>query len=231
MRVHWLQHVPFEGLGSIEPWLADNGHDVSMTRLHAGEKPPPTDDFDWLIVMGGPMNIYEQAEYPWLIEEKLCIRRAIKAGRRVLGICLGAQLIADVLQARVFTNDQREIGWFSVDLTTEAVRLPIFSGFPPSFEAFHWHGDSFGIPEGASHTAQSQACAHQAFVYGDRVVGLQFHLETTAASARALIEHCGHELEAAMPYVQSAEAMLADAARFSRLNGLMDQLLENMVAA
>lgn len=230
MRVHWLQHVPFEGLGSIEPWLKKHGHEVSMTRLHAGEKPPTRNEFDWLIVMGGPMNIYQEAEYPWLIEEKLCIKRALKQGKHVLGICLGAQLIADVLQARVYPNRQREIGWFDVDLSLVGVNLATFSGFPASFEAFHWHGDTFGIPQAAELAAQSVACDHQAFVYKERVVGLQFHLETTADSAHALIEHCADELRDGGEYVQNAEQMLADQERFSRLNALMDRLLENMAA-
>ncbi len=231
MRVHWLQHVPFEGLGSIGPWLERQGAEVSMTRLYAGESPPTRNNFDWLIVMGGPMNIYQEAEYPWLIEEKLCIKRAIKQGHKVLGICLGAQLIADVLMSRVYKNPQREIGWFDVELTSDGVNSDIFGGFSGKFEAFHWHGDTFGVPEGAAALASSQACAHQAFVYNNAVVGLQFHLETTPESARALIEHCGDELEGGGDFVQSAEAMLADAARFNRLNGLMTRLLDNLQAA
>ena len=230
MHVHWLQHVPFEGLGSIAPWLENKGYEVTVTRLHAGEKPPCDADFDWLIVMGGPMNIYQQAEYPWLMEERLCIKRAIKAGKKVLGICLGAQLIADVLMARVYGNEQREIGWYSINLTTEAEALAVFNGFSQNIEAFHWHGDTFGIPEGAALSATSEACGQQAFVYGDRVVGLQFHLETTAESATALIEHCGSEIEDGGRYVQQAEEMLADDSRFARLNQWMDQLLDNLDA-
>ncbi len=228
MHVHWFQHVPFEGLGSIESWLVKNNHSVSMTRLHAGEKPPNMDDIDWLIVMGGPMNIYQEAEFPWLIEEKLCIKRAITAGKTLLGICLGAQLIAEVLQARVYASEQREIGWFDVNLSLNAENNPVFSGFSRTFEAFHWHGDTFGYPEGALAMASSQGCAHQAFVYHERVVGLQFHLETTEQSARALLKHCGDELLDGGPYVQSADEMLKDTPRFERLNRLMAQLLENL---
>lgn len=228
MRVHWLQHVPFEGLGSIAPWLQNKACEVSCTRLYAGEKPPPSDQFDWLIVMGGPMNIYQEAEFPWLIEEKLCIKRAIKAGRKVLGICLGAQLIADVLQARIYPNMHKEIGWLDINLSSDEESKGIFAGFSRNLEVFHWHGDTFGLPLGARITASSQGCAHQAFVYAEQVVGLQFHLETTEATARALIEHCGDELEGGGEYVQTSEQMLADVTRFDRLNRKMDRLLENM---
>lgn len=230
MKIHWFQHVPFEGLGSIEPWLRGHGHVLSGTRLYAGEMPPPPDAYDWLIVMGGPMNIYEEAEHPWLAAEKRAIRDAIGQGRCVLGICLGAQLIADALGARVMRNPQREIGWFPVGLTPAGRREPLFADFPPRFEAYHWHGDTFDLPAGATPVATSAACMQQAFVWGGgRVVGLQFHLETTPDSAAALIRHCGNELLPA-PYVQDAAAMLADPARFVRLNALMDRLLQRLAA-
>src|ERR1039458_5747370 len=102
MKIHWLQHEPFEGLGTIEGWLLGRGHTLSCTRLHAGEEPPATPDgFDWLVIMGGGMNVYQYLDHPWLRSEKRLIGGAISAGRRVLGICLGAQLIADVLGGKV----------------------------------------------------------------------------------------------------------------------------------
>ncbi len=230
MRIHWLQHVPFEGLGSIEPWVVNKGYSLECTRLYAGEKPPCPDDYDWLIVMGGPMNIYQEAEYRWLIEEKLCIKRAIKSGKKVLGICLGAQLIADALQARVFSTERREIGWFKVNLLKYADIYHVFSEFSLNFPAFHWHGDAFGIPEGAQRVAESDACANQAFVYGKSVVALQFHLETTAESAAALIKNCGEDLLQDGDYVQTPEQILSESSRFDELNNLMSQLLDNMDA-
>lgn len=229
MRVHWLQHVPFEGLGSIAPWLADRGHTLAVSRLHAGDPLPEPADYDWLIVMGGPMNVDEEDRYPWLTAEKRCLARALAAGRRVLGICLGAQLMARALGAPV-TPGEREIGWFDVTLTGAASRSPLFADFPPRFAAFHWHGDRFAIPPGAAHAAVSEACATQAFVYGERAVGLQFHLETTADSAAALIDHCADELVDS-PTVQSAGQMLADPGRFADLNRLMDALLARLEAA
>jgi GMP synthase-like glutamine amidotransferase len=227
MKIHWYQHVPFEGLGSIEPWARAQGYTLTCTRLYAGEKPPPASVHDWLIVMGGPMNIYEEREHPWLAGEKRAIRAAIDAGQRVLGICLGVQLIADVLGAKVVRNAHKEIGWFPVELTAEADRCAGLADFPPAFEAFHWHGDTFGLPPGAVHLARSEACAQQAFAWHDRVMGLQFHLETTAASAAELIDHARDEIVPA-PFIQPAAAMLAEPARFARLNVLMDRLLHRM---
>ena len=230
MRVHWFQHVPFEGLGSIAPWLEAQNHRVSVTRLWAGELPPAASEFDWLIVMGGPMNIYEEEPYPWLAVEKRCLRDAIAADRRVLGICLGAQLVADVLGARVTRNGQKEIGWFEVELTGAAQAHHLFQDFPGRFDAYHWHGDTFGIPAGAEHVARSRACANQAFVHGPRVVGLQFHLETTLESARELIAN-GHEELTDAPFVQTEREMLASAERFAPLNRVMDGLLARLEEA
>ncbi len=229
MKIHWFQHVPFEGLGSIEPWLRQHGHDVVATRFHAGELPPSPDSYDWLVVMGGPMNIHEEERYPWLAAEKQAIRAAIGYGRRVLGICLGAQLIADVLGAPVTRNLQREIGWFPVELSAAGRHHPLFADFPARFEAYHWHGDTFGLPAGATHVASSAGCVQQAFAWGTRVVGLQFHLESTPGSATALIEHAADEIVPA-PYVQDAGTMLAEPARFTRLNALMDRLLLRLQA-
>lgn len=227
MRVHWFQHVPFEGLGSIEPWMLEQGHQLACTRLYADEQPPKPEDYDWLIVMGGPMGVDDDDQHPWLAVEKQALRAAIDAGKPILGICLGAQLIAAVLGAEVAPNAEREIGWFPVRLTQNAALSPLFVDFIDEFEAFHWHGDRFDTPPRALRMALSPGCDQQAFVYKEKVVGLQFHLETTPASAAALVEHCGDELGAG-PYMQSAEAMLADPDRFRRLNAGMTSLLEGM---
>lgn len=229
MRVHWLQHVPFEGLGSIGSWLAEHGHRVTASRLYAGDPLPDPEDYDWLIAMGGPMNVDQEAEHSWLAAEKRCLAQALAAGKRVLGICLGAQLMARALGAEV-TRGSPEIGWFEVALTPAAARSPLFADFPDRFTAFHWHGDSFAIPNGAEHVAASEACANQAFVYGDRAVGLQFHLETMPANAEALVRHCGDELVDA-PAVQPAAAILAETGRYAELNRLMAALLARLAAA
>ena len=225
MRVHCLQHVPFEGLGSIGPWLHARGASVRATKLYDGEMPPPPGDFDWLMVMGGPMSVHDERAYRWLSAEKRCIADAIAASKAVLGICLGAQLIASALGQRVFANHETEIGWFSVRPPEPPAGGPFAAAFSDPIEVFHWHGQTFDLPPGAVHLAQSDACRNQAFCVGDRVLALQFHLETTPESAKALVEHCGDDLVAA-PFVQTADEILGEATRYERINARMGAVLE-----
>jgi GMP synthase (glutamine-hydrolysing) len=227
MRLHWFQHVPFEGLGSIELWALQHGMEVSVTRFYAGDQLPRLEAIDWLVVMGGPMNIYEEADYPWLKAEKMYIRQAIEAGKKVVGICLGAQLIADVLDGPVTRNAHKEIGWFPVELSPEAKRAGLGEVLPWSFDAFHWHGDTFAIPPRALPLGHSEACANQGFLFDKRVLGLQFHMEMTDAGASELIMHGAAEL-VEEPYIQRSDAMLADPKRFATANHLLAQLLDKL---
>lgn len=229
MRAHWLQHVPFEGLGSIEGWLQARGWSIGCTPLHTQATLPALDGIDLLIAMGGPMSVNDGQVYPWLAAEKVLLRAAIDAGVRVLGICLGAQLIASALGARVHAAPQPEIGWWPVQgRPTEGA-----DGFrfPQQLEVFQWHGETFELPPGATGLAASPLCPQQAFSLGPRVLGLQFHLETTPASARSLIAHCGDALQPG-GCVQSAAQMLdAAPARYARLNAEMGRVLEYLTAA
>jgi GMP synthase-like glutamine amidotransferase len=226
MRLHYLQHVPFEDLGFVEDWAKSRGHQITGTMLFDGQKLPAVDQFDWLIIMGGPMNIYEEKKYPWLSWEKKFIHEAIVSDKIVLGICLGAQLMAESLGARVLKNEFKEVGWHPVKLTAEGKRSNIFKVLPGEFLAFHWHGDAFGIPEGAIRTAESVGCANQAFQIG-KAVGLQFHLESTMDSIEDLIENCIDGL-AGGKYVQRPEELLADVHMLPEINRLMKLFLDNM---
>ncbi len=235
MRVHWFQHVAFEGLGSIEPWLLGRGHQLSVTRFQHWQSQggsaelPDLDAIEGLIAMGGPMGVNDEDRYPWLVEEKRCIRAAIERGLPVLGICLGAQLIASALGARVFRNPEPEIGWFAV----EGLGAPSSARFrfPRSLPVFHWHGETFDLPPGAEPLARSAACALQAFQLHGRVYGLQFHLEMTPEGARTLVEHCGDELIEA-PFVQSASAILtAPPQAYRDAQVVLDQLLTALFPA
>ncbi len=230
LRIRWLQHVAFEGLGSIEPWAVARGHTLGRTRLHAGDALPKPADFDWLIVMGGPMGVGDEAQFPWLADEKRFLRETIVAGKTVLGVCLGAQLLAAALGAPVRRNPHREIGWFPIRLVDGAGASPLAAGWPSEFEAFHWHGDTFDLPTGAVPLAQSAACAQQAFAFGPRVLALQFHLETTPEAARALVENCPADL-APGPFVQNPATLLASAESFDRINGMMRRTLAALEAA
>ena len=224
MRLHWLQHVPFEGLGSINDWATRRGCEVTCTRLYAGDSPPDLENFDFLIVMGGPMGIYDEREYPWLRVEKEFLAAAIKAGKAILGICLGAQLLASVLGAEVRGNGQREIGWFPLYRCPE-LPASLSSLLPDGQNVFHWHGDTFDIPSGAQPLWFTTACKNQAFLFGSRILGLQFHLETTPESLAALIENCRNELVRA-PWVQTAEEMLKCTGYFANINTAMAGILD-----
>lgn len=230
MNIHFLQHVPFEGLASIRGWIERGGHRVGCTRLYAGDGFPRLDSVDLVIVMGGPMGVYDTDQYPWLTAEKTFIRAAIDSEKKLLGICLGAQLIADVLGARIYPNGQKEIGWFPLTRSGDAEHTALGRMLPDRFDAFHWHGDTFDLPPGAVHLASSVVCRNQAYVIEDRILGLQFHLETTLESAHELIEHCGDELVDG-PTIQAAEEMLARTDRFADLNSLMFALLDTLAAS
>ena len=209
MRVCYLQHVPFEDLGAIEPWLRAHGHEVFGCRVFEEECFPSVPEFDWLVVMGGPMGIHDDEQHPWLPRERRFIGRAIREGKLVLGVCLGAQFLADALGAWVHKNGEPEIGWFPVRATDQALHSATFAGVPAEFVALHWHGDTFELPEGATLLARSDATAHQAFeADGGRVLALQFHLEATRAGVDALIAACPEEL-VELPHVQTAEELRA----------------------
>jgi GMP synthase-like glutamine amidotransferase len=175
------------------------------------------------------MGIYDDVRYPWLRAEKALIEEAINADKIVLGICLGAQLIADVLGARVYKNTHREIGWFRINRSPEANNCVLSKALPEEVDVFHWHGDTFDIPQGAILLAENEACKHQGFMLDNRVAAFQFHLETTFQSATALIENCRDELDGA-PYVQSEVEILADRSRFLRINQVMTSVLEALEA-
>jgi GMP synthase-like glutamine amidotransferase len=224
MKIHWFQHVPFEGLGAIEAWLLARGHTLTCTRFYAGESAPATvDDFDWLIVMGGPMNVYQYRDYPWLRGEKRVIREAVAANKRVLGVCLGAQLIADALGGKVYQNDQKEIGWFPITAVPEGAESPFV--FPDQAVVFHWHGDTFLLPPGGVWLARSEACEHQAFAIGTRVLGLQFHVEMRPADVTRILTGCASDLTPGQ-FVQRAEEILAgSSAEGNSTSTLMEWLL------
>ena len=225
MKIHWLQHVSFEGLGSIAGWGTENGCPVTGSRMFAGDALPSLTDFDLLIIMGGPMSVNDEGAHPWLVDEKRLVGRALDSGKMVLGICLGAQLIASAAGSRIRGNEHLEIGWFPVMKTKAADKTKVGQAMADRAEVFHWHGETFDLPRGAVHLARSQGCENQAFCLGDGVVGLQYHLETTSESASALIQHCRREMVKA-PYVQAESEIFSQPIRFRTLNREMDRLLD-----
>ncbi len=231
MRMHYIQHVPFENPAYILEWADKHGVWAGRSLLYRNDPLPSPDDFDLLIIMGGSMNIYEERRYPWLKPEKECIRQLIEAGKGVLGICLGAQLVGDALGGSVSRGEHKEIGWFEVSMTGNHGRSSgIFGSFPETFTAFHWHGDVIQLPEGVTRIARSAACPVQAFEYNGRIAGLQFHLESTEESIEKLIQNCSAELVQGR-YNQQAKEIREGYGNLPAMHGLMDEILNNLCAA
>ncbi len=220
-----MQHVPFEGLGSIETWLQSMRADVSVTRLFEEPALPDPADVDLLVIMGGPMSVNDEADHPWLAAEKQFIRKAIEKDKAVIGICLGAQLIAGAMGAAVYPNKEKEIGWFPVT-GTQSDNAEEFFAFPQELLVFHWHGETFDLPDGALRLARSDACRNQAFQLGRRAIGMQFHLETTPGAARDIVHHCRDELQPSR-YVQGAAEILGvKDSNYTVINSCMDRVLQ-----
>jgi GMP synthase-like glutamine amidotransferase len=177
-----LQHIACEPPAAFEDELRSRGLDLVRVELDEGDPLPDWREFAGTIVMGGPMGAYEEEAHPWLVEEKLAIGAAARAGHPVWGVCLGAQLLAGALGAEVYPGAEAEVGLLPVELTPAAADDPVFGAAPPSFPTLQWHGDTFDLPPGATLLASSPAYRSQAFVF-ERAYGLQFHLEVSPALA------------------------------------------------
>ena len=206
LRIHYFQHVPHEGLGSIAEWIKTGGHSLTSTKFFKGENLPEIKNIDWLIIMGGPMSVNDEKQYPWLAGEKKFIKQAIESGKTVLGICLGSQLVSSALGAAVYKNKEKEIGWFDIELSKAAQSGDLFFGMGSRLKVFHWHGDTFDLPENAIHLASSAGCKNQAYLYKDKILALQFHLESTRDSLSDMLK--GGMEEVPGKYVQSEKAIL-----------------------
>jgi GMP synthase-like glutamine amidotransferase len=226
MIVHVLQHLPFEDLGNLFPVLKKSQAQISYTHFFENPQLPAPDGFDLIIIMGGSMSVNDEQEFPWLKAEKQFIRDAIDCNISMLGVCLGAQLIASALGARVYRNPDKEIGWFPVR------RVPAANGcfsLPAECLAFHWHGETFDLPEGAIRLAESDACRNQAFQFKRNVIGLQFHLETTPYNAFALLDNFRDELIPGS-YIQSEESIRnAPAEYYQGIEMIMDDLMAHLI--
>lgn len=227
MRMHYLQHVPFEGLGNIASWVRQRGHSLSVTRLfHKADLPDPA-TIDGLVVMGGPMSVNQEDKFPWLVDEKKYLSKCIALKKPLLGICLGSQLLAEVLGATVYSNRYKEIGWFPIELNRAARQSPFFHNCPHRLKVFHWHGDTYDLPDGAHLLASSEACRHQAFIYDELFMGIQFHLEVTSESIASLVKNGTSDLTQGK-YVQEASHLYGSTSDIETVNGVMVQVLDNL---
>ena len=231
MRVHCLSHVPYEGPGILRDWAEARGWSLTEWPLFENPSLPAIDDIDWLIVMGGPMSVHDTDQLDWLAPETTLIRdllAGIRSGRDAyaLGICLGAQLLAEALGGEVTRLAEAEIGWWPIELADEAGPL---AHWPARFDGFHWHGEGFSLPPGAQSLASSRHCPHQAFSFGERILGLQFHAEMRPAEVELLVRT--HTPLPAGAAIQSGAEMLADPARFAAENQRLIRLLEGWLPA
>ena len=216
LKIHCFMHVPFEGPGKILDWIGKHGHSVGYTRFWEGEDLPDASQTDLLVIMGGPMNVFDYHVHPWMEDEIAWVREFIDSGKPALGICLGAQILATALGSEVYPGDEKEIGWHNLRFLPTLGDYKVCRELPATRSVFHWHGDTFDIPRGAARIAESQCFPNQGFIYDGRILAMQFHLEVGKENVEALIENCGDELVKG-PYIQSPEELL-DPRRFNEEN-------------
>jgi GMP synthase-like glutamine amidotransferase len=239
MRLLLLQHDPLDGPGALSDWATARGNSVAICLICQGEHLPPLDSFDLLVSLGGPMGAYEEQKHPWLATEKEYLRQALTAGKKILGLCLGCQLLADALGGTAFRHTCKEFGWQPIE-PLEAGKGWFGTGDSFSttendekgiFYAFQWHGDTYSLPQGAIQLARNDAAEQQAFLIeapgGGKVLGLQFHLEWTEQMAWEALAEPG-VAPPPSPSVQTPEEILSDLSLFhtarSRFFALMDRL-------
>jgi GMP synthase-like glutamine amidotransferase len=225
LNIHCFMHAPYEGPGVIADWILKKGHRLSFTRFYEGDSLPDPADVDFLVIMGGPMNVFDFHIHPWMQDEIDWVAAFIRTDRPVLGICLGAQMIAAAMGSDVFPGEYREIGWHNLKCLPCLGDYRICNDLPSVRKVFHWHGDTFQIPEGAFRIAESRAFANQGFIYEGRILALQFHLEVTAEGVRDLVEACGAEIMKG-PYIQPVKEILAENSHYRDNHQLMFRFLD-----
>jgi len=229
VRLHYIQHEAIVCPGTTLEWARERGYSVGATRIHEHQPFPALAEFDLLVIPGGTMSVYEEKRFPWLKSEKDFVARSIESGKAVVGLCFGAQLLADVLGGQVAPNSHKEIGWHEVRRSESAAQTSILSSLPERFIAFQWHGDVFTLPPGAIHAAASDATPNQAFQYKDRVVAVQFHPESSRSTIQTLLDQAGHQV-APGPFVQDPATFLPQEQQLADMRRLFFDLLDQTVA-
>ncbi|MBJ6109921.1 type 1 glutamine amidotransferase [Hymenobacter sp. BT523] len=223
--------MPDEGPGHAADWLAAHGHTLTCTKLFESNPVfPVLPDFDALLLLGGAMSVHDEDRLPWLRNEKAFIHETLRAGKITLAICLGAQLVAEALGAEVKPNHAPEIGFWTVRFSAKSLAHPLLRGWPEKATLLHWHLDTFTVPPGAMRVGMSAGCATQGFVWGDGVIGLQFHPEMTVAMVEQLMAFEGHEQAEEQEFVQTAEQIRAKLKSVWKGRKLLESLLANLVA-
>lgn len=227
MNAHCFQHEPFEGMAAIETWLTQNNFDITYTRFYESDVLPDLNHIDWLIVMGGSMSVNDESDFPWLKKEKVFIKNCINSNKVVIGVCLGSQLIANALGAIVYKNTEKEIGWYPI-FKNKNVYSPIFDSLPQETAMFHWHGETYDLPEGAKLIASSKVCKNQIFQVREKTIAFQCHPETTLESLRSMNEACRAELVQAS-FIQSEAEMIAGVKEYApTMHNQLFKILDNV---
>lgn len=222
-------HVPFEGLGAMTDWIKKKGHRLEYTRFYEEDRLPEASEVDLLIIMGGPMNVFDFHVHAWMQEEIEWVGEFIQSGKPVLGICLGAQIVAAALGEEVYPGPEKEIGWHNLQFLPSLGEFRIFKELPVTRKAFHWHGDTFNIPKGAARIARSQLFPNQGFIFDKRVIALQFHLEVNPEAVKGMVDHCGDELVDG-PYIQTAREILSETDYFESNQQVLFHILDYLSA-
>jgi len=225
LRIQCFMHVPFEGPGVIADWIAEQNHHLNFTRFYKGDDLPGQSAIDLLVIMGGPMNVFDFHIHPWMQEEMNWVSEFIRSGKPVLGICLGAQMIARALGSEVHPGNYKEIGWHNLKYLPSLGNYKICKDLPSTRKVFHWHGDTCHVPAGATRIAESKAFANQGFIYDGRVIALQFHLELTPESVKEMVAHCGEEIIPG-PYIQTEKEILEETRYYEGNQKLMFHFLD-----
>jgi len=228
MHLHYFQHNHFEDLGFIGDWAKNNNFTTSITRFDLNPELPALQDFDWLVIMGGAMGVHDSDQYPWISEEIGFINEAIHSGKIVIGICLGSQMIASALGAKVYTNSEPEMGFWPISFSQEAQQDNVFRHFPNNFDVMHFHFDTYTLPEGAILIASSTVTPVQAFRYGNNVFALQFHSELTELNLPVFIRELETEIIPG-PRVQNSSEMLKKISSCGINNKIFSKVLDEIL--
>ncbi|MCX8493962.1 MAG: type 1 glutamine amidotransferase [Chthoniobacterales bacterium] len=226
MNILLIQHDPLDGPGALLEWATSRGHSIVFCLISGGAPLPSLESVDFLVSLGGPMGAYEEDKHPWIVAEKEYMRHAVNAGKKILGLCLGCQLLADALGGKAFRHTCKEFGWQPIKPTVVGGE---WFGTDDVFKAFQWHGDTYILPPGAVQLARNEAAEQQAFLMegpnGNQVLGLQFHLEWTEQMAREAL--CEPDVAPpASSYVQSPKEILSDLSLFESAKNRFFLLLD-----
>ncbi len=227
METYIFQHVEFEGPGILQKLLESRGHNIHVVKLYAGDPIPHEDDIDFAIMLGGPMSVLDEANYPYFVREKELCRDMIQLGKPLLGICLGAQMIASAFRAAIINAPEKEVGWFPVQWNDCSDKHGTGKG---TINALHWHGQMFKIPKEASKLASSEGCENQAFKLGS-AIALQFHLEASPESVKSMLKNCSEDYaNTSGKFIQSEKEIRELSSQYMKeANDFMEKIIDSML--